>query len=172
MPAKTTPIASALQPGDPVPVHFSGCFACGDVEGGLRMRGTVGPGETILSVFEVRVCHQGAPGIAHGGVLAAAFDEALGMLAHHFRTPAVTGRLQTEFRRPVPVGAVLHIETRIDGRAGRKIMSSGTGRLDAPDGPVAVTATAVFVTVSIEHFARHGRPAEVEAAQQEWQFRS
>jgi len=156
--------------GDALPAHYSGCFACGDVRGGLRMRFTAGPDETILATFEVEEHHQGAPGIAHGGLIATAFDEALGMLAYYTREPAVTGRLTTEFRRPVPVGAVLHLQTRIDERAGRKIMVSGTARLDGPDGPVAATVSAVFVTVPVEHFVKHGRAAEVAAArvEQHW----
>lgn len=145
-------------PGTELPPHFRGCFGCGELEGGLRLRQTVGDDVTMTSTFAVQRHHQGAPGIAHGGVIAAAFDEALGALAVHHREPSVTAELQTRFRRPVPVGSVLHLRTRIDARDGRKVWCSGVGRLDSPDGPVAVEATALFVTVPMEHFTTHGAP--------------
>lgn len=155
--AATVPIAhpDAPAPGTALLAHFAGCFACGDREGGLRMRFVAGSELTVRGEFTVAPHHQGAPGIAHGGVLAAAFDEALGFLQTHLREAAVTASLRTDFRAPVPVGAALHLECRIDGRDGRKIWTSGVGRIGAA-GPVAVRAEALFVTVPAEHFARYG----------------
>jgi hypothetical protein len=99
-------------------------------------------------------------------LLACAFDEALGgTVGHLVRRPAVTGQLETEFVRPVPVGSTLHITSRLRGVAGRQVFVSADGRLDAPDGPVAVRARAVFVIVPFSHFTSHGRAkdlAEVE----------
>jgi len=100
--------------------------------------------------------HQGAPGLAHGGVITAAFDEALGTLTTYFQQPAVTASLQTQFRRPVPVGSEVHLLVRVDRREGRKLWVSGEARLDAPDGPLAADATALFVFVGAEHFTAHG----------------
>lgn len=57
--------------------------------------------------FTVTENHQGAPGLAHGGLLSLAFDEALGKLMWLIRTPAVTGRLETDFLLPVPMGRTL-----------------------------------------------------------------
>ena len=158
-PAKRHPDAPA--PGTKLGSHYVHCFGCGpETPGGLRMSCTVGEGLTLTGEFLVAESHQGAPGLAHGGLLAAAFDEALGMLGSMLRMPAVTGRLETDFRRPVPVGSTLHISARCDGVAGRKIYNSAVGRLDSPDGPVAVSARALFVKVGMEHFMTHGRPEE------------
>lgn len=143
--------------GTVLPTHYQHCFGCGPNPGGLRMVCTVGDGLTVLARFHVSDGHQGAPGLAHGGLLAAAFDETLGSLAWLLRRPAVTGRLETDFRQPVPVGATLHITATVDGVTGRKIYSSAVGRLDAPDGPVAVRARALFITVGMEHFRTHAR---------------
>lgn len=128
------------------------------------MHVTAGEGLTITARFAVTEDHQGAPGLAHGGVLAAAFDEALGSLSWLLRKPMVTGRLETDFLRPVPVGTTLSIVARVDAVAGRKIYTSADGRLGGPDGRVAVRATAVFVTVGREHFLQHGRSEDVRAA--------
>lgn len=152
-------------------MHYSGCFACGELEGGLRLRFTTGEGLTIRGTFVVEPQHQGAPGLAHGGLVAAAFDDALGTLQVFTREPAVTASLQTEFRRPVPVGTKLYLECRIDGKDGRKLWVSGDAHLDAPDGPIAAQATALFIVVSREHFTRHGRAEEVEQARAEWRAR-
>ncbi len=124
------------------------------------MRFRTGEGLTVIGTFTVETHHQGAPGLAHGGVLTAAFDEAFGALQVFFQEPAVTASLRTEFRRPVPVGTVLHITTWVDAREGRKLWMSGDARLDSPDGPVALLAEALFVFVPAEHFERHGRPVD------------
>ncbi|SFP71393.1 Acyl-coenzyme A thioesterase PaaI, contains HGG motif [Amycolatopsis arida] len=151
-------------PGSELGVHFTECFGCGDeLEGGLHLRSTVADGLTVRSRFTVTKNHQGAPGLAHGGLLACAFDEALGTtVGNLLRRPAVTGRLETDFRRPVPVGSTLHIEARVDGVGGRKIYASADGRLDAEDGPVAVRARGLFVMVGLEHFTSHGDPDAIE----------
>lgn len=152
------PHPDAPTPGTVLGRHYAGCFGCGDLEGGLRMRLTAGEGLTVTGKFTVQTHHQGAPGLAHGGVLATAFDEALGALQVFFREPAVTANLTTDFRRPVPVGTVVHLQSRVDGRDGRKLRVSGDARLDAPDGPIAAQASALFVFVRSEHIARHVHP--------------
>jgi acyl-coenzyme A thioesterase PaaI-like protein len=158
------PAADTPPPGTPMPGHYAHCFACGDAEGGLQMNLTIGEGVTVTSEFTIEDRHQGAPGLAHGGVIAAAFDEALGALQVFLGEPAVTASLQTEFRRPVPTGSVLHLECRVDGREGRKLWVSGDAHLGAPDGPIVAQGKGLFVVVTPEHFSTHGRPAEVEAA--------
>jgi acyl-coenzyme A thioesterase PaaI-like protein len=154
----------APAPGAELPAHYVRCFGCGSGEThGLHMRVVAGEGLTLHATFEVTDHHQGAPGLAHGGLLACAFDEALGMLGHLTRRSQVTGRLETDFRRPVPVGSTLFIEARMDGVVGRKSYVSAVGRLGAADGPVAVRARALFVEVGLEHFVTHARPADIEA---------
>jgi acyl-coenzyme A thioesterase PaaI-like protein len=156
--------ADAPAPGEPVPSHYARCFACGDDTAGLHMQVVAGEGVSVTAEFTVTPRHQGAPGLAHGGLLAAAFDEALGSLQWLLQVPSVTARLETDFLRPVPVGSTVYIEARVVGRDERKIWSVAEGRLDGPDGPVVVTASALFVVVPLEHFADHGRAAEVAAA--------
>ncbi|MCE7003980.1 PaaI family thioesterase [Kibdelosporangium philippinense] len=154
----------APAPGEKLPMHYAECFGCGDeLDGGLHMRSTVGEGQTVRAQFTVTDAHQGAPGLAHGGLLACAFDEALGSIVGNLlRRPAVTGRLETDFRRPVPVGSTLFIIARLDGMAGRKIYVSADGHLDAEDGPIAVQARSLFVLVDFDHFTTHGHPQSME----------
>lgn len=147
------PHPDAPPPGTLMPEHYGACFGCGqDHPGGLRLQATVGEGLSLTARFLVTDAHQGAPGLAHGGVLTAAFDEAQGYLMWLLRKPAVTGRLETDFRRPVPVGSTLHITARLTGVDGRKLYAAAEGRLDAPDGPLALTSASLFVEVPISHF--------------------
>jgi acyl-coenzyme A thioesterase PaaI-like protein len=148
----------APEPGTRFGPHYAHCFGCGDeTEGGLRLATEMGQDATIIAQFTVTDAHQGAPGLAHGGLLACAFDEALGStVGQLLRRPAVTGKLETDFLRPVPVGSTLHINGRLDGIAGRKVYASADGMLDAPDGPVALRARALFVIVEFSHFVQHG----------------
>jgi acyl-coenzyme A thioesterase PaaI-like protein len=153
----------APPPGTELPSHYHRCYGCGpDHAAGLRMRMTVGEGMTVHALFEVGEEHQGAPGLAHGGLLACAMDEALGTLGWLLGTPAVTARLESDFRIPVPVGTVLHIRSECTGVAGRKIYLRATACMNDPAGPIAVEAKALFLAVELTHFARHGRPEELE----------
>ena len=120
---------------------------------------TAGEGLSLTSRFTVTEGHQGAPGLAHGGLLSLAFDDALGSLNYLLREPAVTARLETEFLKPVPVGSVLAITARIDGKAGRKIYMSAEGFIEGQSEP-ALKARALFVAVPVEHFTKNA-PAEL-----------
>lgn len=171
---KTTPPERAVipersegapNPGDVVPSHYRWCLGCGiDHPGGLHMRVVAGPHMDMLCSLEIGQFHQGAPGLAHGGMIATAMDEAMGVLNRLLGVPAVTVHLEVDYRRPVPVGTLLHIRTEIVGQWGRKVYTQGEARLDAPDGPLAVSAAALFLQVPLEHFLDHGNPEQIAAA--------
>ncbi len=160
--ASTTPPEGALIParhplapatGTKVPSHYGHCFGCGELHPtGLHLVARVGEGATITAEFTVTENHQGAPGLAHGGLLSLAFDEALGKLMWLLRSPAVTARLETDFIRPVPLGTTLFITAEITGQVNRKVYSAAVGRLGSPDGEIAVRAAALFVIVPMSHF--------------------
>ncbi len=115
---------------------------------------SVGPDRNVLAEFEVTADHQGAPGLIHGGVLAAAFDEVLGALSWLLQTPAVTARLETDFRRPVPVGSRVLMMAEVESQDGRKTWRRAVAR--ATDGVELASARALFLQVPADHFRRHG----------------
>jgi acyl-coenzyme A thioesterase PaaI-like protein len=155
----------APEPGEPLGEHYKQCFGCGGGQPhGLHLVARAGEGVSVTAEFTVKTAHQGAPGLAHGGVLATALDETLGSLSWLLRSIVVTGRLQTEFARPVPVGAVLYLAAEVTAVHRRKIYATGTGRLGGPDGPVAVRAGALFIEVKADHFIDNGRQEEIRAA--------
>ncbi|MET8700300.1 PaaI family thioesterase [Kitasatospora sp. NPDC058032] len=153
----------APAPGTRLGSHYEHCFGCGPQHpGGLRIDAVAGEGLDVTAEFTVRPEHQGGPGLAHGGLLTTAMDETLGTLNWLLHAPAVTGRLETDFLSPVPVGSTLHLRAWVTGVHGRKIYSAGEARIGGPDGPVAVRAQALFVQVKLEHFTKHGRPEDIE----------
>lgn len=155
----------APAPGSKIESHYAYCFGCGPRHPhGLDMVVTAGEDVSVTAEFVVGPEHQGAPGLAHGGLLTCAFDEALGAVQWMLRRPAVTGRLETDFVRPVPVGSRLFITARATAVKGRKVYCLAEGRLGDERGALAVQAAAVFVQVTLEHFLRSGRAEEVAAA--------
>jgi len=139
--------------GTKIPSHFGHCFGCGELHPtGLHLVAHAGAGADLTAEFTVTENHQGAPGLAHGGLLSLAFDEALGKLMWLIRAPAVTARLETDFLKPVPMGTTLHITARITGQVNRKVYTAAEGRLGGPDGEIAVKAAALFVIVPMSHF--------------------
>jgi len=160
--ASTTPPEGAIIPdrhpkapeiGTKIPSHFGHCFGCGELHPtGLHLVAHAGAGADLTAEFTVTENHQGAPGLAHGGLLSLAFDEALGKLMWLIRAPAVTARLETDFLKPVPIGTTIHITARITGQVNRKVYTAAEGRLGGADGEIAVKAAALFVVVPMSHF--------------------
>jgi|ERR1051326_2952729 len=135
-----------------LPSHYNRCFGCGqDHPTGLHMH-VRGSKSRVEGSFLVTEHHQGAPGLAHGGVIAAAVDEAMGFLIYLLAAPAVTGHLEVNYRKPVPVGSKLELVTWVEKVEGRKIFASLTGTID---GVVHLDASSIYIKVGVEHFLPH-----------------
>jgi len=140
----------------PLPSHYAKCFGCGvEHPTGLHMR-MIGGDLEVQGSFTVTEHHQGAPGLAHGGVVAAAMDEAMGFLLWLLKTLAVTARIEVDFRRPVPVGSTLELSGHVEREEGRKIFAVMTGTVD---GELAVEARALFLKVRVQHFTPYAKEA-------------
>jgi acyl-coenzyme A thioesterase PaaI-like protein len=92
---------------------------------------------------------EGAPGRAHGGVVAALMDETMGLVMSISTSPAFTGRLTITYRAPTPLGVPLEARARLAGQSGRKI--TVTGELRAGDRLLA-QGEGLFITVDPERF--------------------
>lgn len=64
---------------------------------------------------------EGPPGIAHGGAVASALDEAVGGVAWMLGHRVLVARLTVDFRTMVPLGIDATIEASIAGIDGRKV---------------------------------------------------
>ena len=153
----------APPPGARIPSHYRWCVGCGrDHVSGLHLQVRAGEGLTVRGDFTVTDDHQGAPGLAHGGIISTAFDEVLGALNWRLGAPAVTARLEVDFTRPVPVDTTMRIEAEVTGMQGRKIFTAARGFL--ADGTSAANARALFIQVPLEHFVRNGEQRIVQQA--------
>lgn len=142
----------------PLPSHYDRCFGCGPAHPtGLHMEMS-GAGLRVKGSFLVTEHHQGAPGLAHGGVVAAAMDEGMGFLLWQLQTMAVTAHLEIDFRRPVPMGARLEMEGEVERLDGRKIFARMTGKVGEE---LCVEAKALFLMVGVEHFQPHAQKVGV-----------
>lgn len=139
----------APQPGAAIPVHYPMCLGCGTGHPhGLHMALYAGEGMTIYGTVEITDMHQGAPGLAHGGVLALVMDELLGSCNWLLHWKSVTARLEIDFTRPVPVGTTLALFAEGLKVERRKFYVRGEARLDSPDGEVCVRSEAMFVRIA------------------------
>lgn len=68
---------------------------------------------------------EGAPGLVHGGHVAAIFDELLGFTQGLSKQPGMTGTLTIVYRSPTPLLTDLRMEGDYEGMEGRKIYTSG-----------------------------------------------
>lgn len=91
--------------------------------------------------------YEGPPGYVHGGWIALAFDEILGMANIAGGHPGMTGRLSVRYRRPTPLHTELHFEAWTQQVDGRRLVTRGT--LEA-DGVVTAEAEGLFVVIDPE----------------------
>lgn len=158
----------AIPPGEAIPSHYDGCFGCGSKHpASLHIQLQAENGVAVSGSVQITPWMQGAPGLAHGGILAAIMDELLGSLNWLVMTPSVTAKLETEFVTPVAVDSTLLLRAWADRRDGRKLYVRGEARLDTAQQPVAVRASGLFVSVPREHFLRYGRAEDVQRARAE-----
>ena len=108
-------------------------------------------GDEVVARVVLRRAFEGAPGRAHGGVVAAAFDDVTGFIIGKLREPAFTGELTVRYVAPVPVDEPLEMRARLDGRERRKLFISGEAR--TATGEVVATCRAIYVTVDPARFA-------------------
>lgn len=70
--------------------------------------------------------YEGPPGHCHGGFIAAAFDEVLGMAQSLTGRPGMTGRLTITYRSPTPLHSEIRFKGWVEKVDGRKIFTKGT----------------------------------------------
>ncbi|MEV6774171.1 PaaI family thioesterase [Nocardia sp. NPDC051030] len=159
-------IAAPLPLGDllvegPFPPHHGGCFGCGPSNPASPRIVFERRGDAVRGTFTMDERHQGAPGVAHGGIIAAALDEASGAVLMPLRLPAVTVKLDVSFSSPARLHQELIVTSVLSARAGRKLFID----TELTDGDTVIaTGRAIFVEVAPEHFQRYGAtPGELSS---------
>lgn len=101
-------------------------FVSGDPEGDrFRVRYFLNNTQQLRARIWFGPETEGPPGNAHGGSIAAVFDEVLGLAAWAAGYPVVVGNLNVSFRSLLPLDEVVTVETHIISASGRKIMVHG-----------------------------------------------
>jgi acyl-coenzyme A thioesterase PaaI-like protein len=95
-----------------------GCFGCSPSNpAGLQLRFRR-LGECMLARYSIAERFHGAPGVAHGGIVATILDEvscaAIALIADRW---VMTGELTVRYERPCPVEAPLEITAAITDRS-------------------------------------------------------
>lgn len=146
-------VAAGSWPGE-LPVdgdalsHFPDCVVSGPANPmGLAIDVRYDGGDAVAKVV-LGAAFEGAPGRAHGGVVAAVFDDLMGYQLSILKVPAFTGRLSVVYRAPTPVGEALMFRARLEGRDDRKLQISATAH--TLEGALVAEATSTFVIVSLE----------------------
>jgi len=107
-----------------------------------RGRGTFGP------------AYEGAPGLLHGGILAAAFDELLGVATVFSGGAGMTRELTVRYLRPTPIGVELQFTARLERSEGRRLFVSA--EVEA-SGVRTAEASGLFTAVGGEKFEDFAR---------------
>jgi acyl-coenzyme A thioesterase PaaI-like protein len=135
------------------PRHW--CYGCGDRNPeGLQIVFEV-DGTRVSGRFEARETHRGWPGLAHGGIAAAALDEAMGWATWASGALSMTARMEVKYRRPLPLGEELVVSAEVTRDRGRRLEVEAVIR--TLSGETLVQANGVFIRVPAE------RAQELEA---------
>ncbi len=133
------------------------CFVCGrDNPHGLHLHFFTDEQNRVHAEFTPRDEHQGFPGVMHGGVISAIFDEAIGRTAIANNFWCVTAELTVRYKIPIALGEPLQVTGEIVKMGARVLKGRGEIRR-VRDNILLAEAEGVYVRISDE------RQREVEA---------
>jgi acyl-coenzyme A thioesterase PaaI-like protein len=107
-----------------------------DEDGALVGKAWFGPGA------------EGPPQHAHGGAIAAVFDEIMGAAAWLAGYPILAARVSVDFKKPVPLGKIIIYEAQVSKTEGRRVFV--TARMHAGKSEPYATGSGVFVLIDPE----------------------
>lgn len=137
--------------GDRLPAHAAWCFVCGeDNPAGLGLQVFAAEGDAVRATQRFGTTHGGAPGVAHGGAVAAVLDDLFGFVLVRIMVPAVTRDLHVTYRLPTRLDVDTELDAALVGRDGRDLHLEARA---SQGGREIVTATARFVEVDLLHLS-------------------
>lgn len=120
------------------------CFVCGTENSiGLHLHFYTDAEGRCITRFQPREEHQGYPGHLHGGVISTLLDETMGRVLTHQNVFALTGRLEINFRKPVPMDQELSVVGELTRSRSRAYEAKGEIRL--PDGTLLVEGNGLYI---------------------------
>jgi len=134
--------------------HFPDCVVSGLANPmGIAIRAER-QGDDAVARVRLGAAFEGAPGRAHGGVVAAIFDDTMGFVLTMQQTPAFTARLGISYLAPTPMHEEIEFRARIRERNGRKLVITGAAH---HGGACIAEAEGLFIAIPPERFG--GREA-------------
>lgn len=112
------------------------------------------PDGSVETELICSVEHEGGPGVAHGGWIAATFDEVTGHVPLLAGRLAVTGQMTVSYLKPVPIERPLRARARVVRKEERRWLVEGELRLASTDALLG-RAEATMVLRDPAHFERH-----------------
>lgn len=109
-------------------------------------------GDEIEALVSLRSAHEGAPERAHGGIVAALFDDVFGFVLGIIKQAAFTGDLYIRYHAPTPLFRELSCRVRLADRDGRKLHLTGE-LTDVDTGELCASAKATFIAVDPSQFS-------------------
>src|SRR5690606_29630387 len=107
-------------------------------------------GDTVTATTTLGPAFEGAPGRAHGGVVAAILDETMGYVLPIIGELAYTANLNIDYVAPAPLHQELRVTASLRDRADRKLWIEAHGESDQG---TFVRAEALFLAVDLTKFA-------------------
>ncbi|MGE0599887.1 MAG: PaaI family thioesterase [Dehalococcoidia bacterium] len=122
------------------------------IMGVMGMQGSAGfapspslAGDTMTARLTFSSRHEGHRGLAHGGLIAQAFDDFCGLFDTFVPGIRYTGQLTVHFLKPVPLNKDVLFEGAVVAKEGSRTMIEATATID---GVVYAEANAVMVAKS------------------------
>ncbi|HEV3123930.1 MAG TPA: PaaI family thioesterase [Candidatus Dormibacteraeota bacterium] len=103
------------------------------------------PGHRVVGEWAADERHMGFPGVAHGGLVVAILDDAMGRCAALRHRWVVSGRIDTRFRAAAPIGVTLRVEGWITRYLRRQV--NGRARMLLADGTVIAEADGTYLPI-------------------------
>jgi uncharacterized protein (TIGR00369 family) len=130
--------------------HYPSCWGCSLGTSGLEFEWRLTGDGSLEADYVVAERFGGAPGMAHGGIVAALLDEACGQVVRPTLSPAVTSRLEVRYLAPVPVEEPLRVAAALVAAEERRATAEAT--IQDSSGLLLAHARAELVLVRPEHF--------------------
>ncbi|KAL6109511.1 them4 [Pungitius sinensis] len=104
--------------------------------------------DKCVGIFQAGHLLEGPPGHVHGGAIATMIDTVIGTHATIACGPVLTANLNINYRRPVPLGNTVLLESSLDKKEGKKVFV--TCKMTSSDGSKLHTdSTALFVSIKV-----------------------
>lgn len=133
-----------------VPAHAPNCFGCGpENPAGLGLELDL-TGDEVTGTITLDARHEGAPGLAHGGTIAAILDDAVGRLMYLTGLPAVTRRLEVDYLRRVEIGPPLTVHAQVGERSEGSLIA--VAELTRADGRTLALGRAEMSYIDPDYF--------------------